>query len=123
MKKLGLGILLAVSCIMIVSLTFAQDPEQGKSSMMGMDKEAMMAMGHGGCMPHMMGMMRMMGHLVSTSDGGVVVMMGNKLYKFDKNLNLKKEVEMKIDMKSMKGSMACPMMQGETKEKPPMPTP
>jgi hypothetical protein len=85
---------------MIVSMTFAQNPEQAKCPMMDKDKGMMMGMGKEG-MPPMMDMMRMMGNLVATSDGGVVVMMGNRLYKYDKNLNLIKETEMKIDMKSM----------------------
>lgn len=53
--------------------------------------------------------------VVATSDGGVVVVMGNKLTKYDKNLNVVKEVELKMDlegmqkmMESMKGM--CPMM-------------
>lgn len=51
--------------------------------------------------------------IVATKDGGVVVMIGNKLLKYDKNLNLKKEVEIEVDfeqmfekMKEMKGK--CP---------------
>jgi hypothetical protein len=35
--------------------------------------------------------------LVATSDGGVVVLFGNKIMKYDKNLNLVKEAEIKID--------------------------
>ena len=54
--------------------------------------------------------------MVATSDGGVVVMAGHKLFKYDKDLNLVKEVELKTRveltfdagsmqdmMKSMKG--------------------
>ena len=39
--------------------------------------------------------------MVASNDGGVIVMMGNKLFKYDRNLNLVKEVELKIDMESM----------------------
>ena len=56
-----------------------------------MDKNLMMGM-------HMMGMGRMMKNtsMVATSDGGVVVLMGNKLYKYDKDLMLQKQTEIKI---------------------------
>lgn len=44
----------------------------------------------------------MMGILTSSkmvsSDDGVIIMVGNKLLKYDKDLNLLKEVEVKIDM-------------------------
>ncbi|HUN55612.1 MAG TPA: hypothetical protein VMU29_10695 [Smithella sp.] len=119
MKKLGLGILLAAVCIIIVLPAFAQDPEKEKGSMTGMDKKMMM--GKEDCMPHMMGMMHMMGHMVATGDGGVIVMMGNKLYKYDKDLNLKKEVEIKIDMKKMHKMMKHQMMPDGKKENSKMP--
>jgi hypothetical protein len=45
---------------------------------------------------YMPGMM-MNKSMVATSDGGVIVMAGNKLLKYDKDLNLQKEVELKID--------------------------
>lgn len=59
--------------------------------------------------------------LVATSDGGVIVMVGNKLYKYDRNLVLKNEAEIKIDMRVMMKSMKemrekCPMM-GDSGEK------
>jgi hypothetical protein len=60
--------------------------------------------------------MRMMGpkEAFATSDGGVVVIVGNKMMKYDKDLNFKKEVELKIDstaMNSMKQMMQqCPGM-------------
>ena len=40
--------------------------------------------------------------MVATKDGGVVVMVGNKLFKYDRNLNLVKETEIKIDFMAMK---------------------
>lgn len=61
--------------------------------MKGMSKGCMM----GGCM---------MGKtMVPSDDGGVIVMIGNKLYKYDKNLELKKETELSIDYESMKKMM------------------
>ena len=48
--------------------------------------------------------------LVATKDGGVVVLAGNKLLKYDKNLELTKEVQIPMDMKCMKEMMEnCPM--------------
>ena len=57
--------------------------------------------------------------LVATDDGGVILMAGCKLIKFDKDLNKVKEVPIEIDMKAMQDKMQeimkncpmCPMMQ------------
>ena len=52
--------------------------------------------------PMMSGIHCMMGkQVIATTDGGVVVMSCNKLYKYDKDLNLIKEVEIPVDMKYM----------------------
>ena len=72
--------------------------------MMG-DEKAMMKGNMGGKeMMGMHGMMRKMSdkNVVATSDGGVVVIMGNKMTKYDKDLNLVKEVDLKMDMEGMK---------------------
>ena len=55
--------------------------------------------------------------IIATSDGGVIVATGNKLFKYDKNLNFVKEVDIKIDMEGIHKQMMdmiekCPMMQG-----------
>jgi hypothetical protein len=77
----------------------------GKGGMMGMmgGKEGMMGM------KGMMMMKMMHPDVVATSDGGIVILQGNKLTKYDKNLNVVKEVEIKMpsmdEMKKM-----CPMM-------------
>lgn len=42
------------------------------------------------------GFMNMPLNIVATSDGGVVVVLGNKLSKYDSNLNFVKEVELKM---------------------------
>ncbi len=49
--------------------------------------------------------------LVATKDGGIVVLGGNKLLKYDKDLVLQKEVEIKLDMGGTrkKSSKKCPM--------------
>jgi len=69
-------------------------------------------MGDGG----MCGMMLGRTQLLATNDGGVVVMLGNKLYKYDRELKLTREAELKIDAEAMQRLQrqmqnACPMMQ------------
>ena len=66
--------------------------EHGK--MMGMGDRCWM-------MSHMM----MDKSLVATEDGGVIVMVGNKLQKYDKDLVLQKEVEIKIALEGMQKTM------------------
>ena len=108
--------LIAIAAGIIVGtsgLAIAQMNDKGKE-MMG-DKAGMME-GKGG----MMGMCPMMKSMmersvVATSDGGVIVVMGNKLTKYDKNLNVTKEVELEMDMGDMQKMMEnmkgmCPMM-------------
>ncbi|MBI3313918.1 MAG: hypothetical protein HYZ83_06760 [Candidatus Omnitrophica bacterium] len=67
-----------------------------------------------------MHMMKMMTEksVVATSDGGVVVVAGNKITKYDKDLNVVKEAEIKMDMEAMAKHMKemmeqCPMMKGK----------
>jgi len=82
----------------------------GEQGMM-MGKEKMMGM----CPMHGMMMGSMMAKsMVATGDGGIVVMAGSKLIKYDKDLNLLKEVEVKMDMEGMQKKMSqmmeqCPM--------------
>jgi hypothetical protein len=57
-------------------------------------------------MPH-----QMMGgaQMVASGDGGVIIMVGNKLVKYDKDLNLVKDVEIKAvaeKMEKMREEMA-----------------
>jgi len=52
--------------------------------------------------------------LVATDDGGVILMTGCQLVKYDKDLNKVKEVQIEVDMDKMKDKMqsmmkACPM--------------
>ena len=50
--------------------------------------------------------------IVATPDGGVIIVMGNKLLKYDKDLNLVKEVEIKMDMDGMHEMMKDMMGRG-----------
>jgi hypothetical protein len=43
--------------------------------------------------------------MIATPEGGAIVMMGNKLMKYDKNLELVKEVEIKIDWENWRKMM------------------
>jgi hypothetical protein len=87
-----------------------------------MGKEQMMCM----CpMCHMM-MGPMMGKsMIATTDGGVVVMVGDKLMKFDKDLNLVKEIKIKMDIEGMpkkveQPTKECPMHKSMTQKSCPM---
>ncbi len=77
---------------------------------------------HSMCDKKMMGMPMMMQMMqksvTATNDGGVVIVAGNKITKYDKDLNVVKEVESKMDMEAMMKNMGdmmkkCPMMKGK----------
>jgi hypothetical protein len=69
----------------------------------------------GMCQAHGMIMKDLMtGSMIATSDGGVIIKQGLKIYKYDKDLNLIKGVELKMDMDAMA------KMMNEMKEKCPM---
>jgi len=124
MKKILIIVVVGLFMIGFSSLAFTQEHKGG---VMDTSKEMkqgdkmypgkMHGMGHG-C-PMMMGK-----SLVATADGGVVVMCCNKLFKYDKDLVLQKEAEIKIDMEAMQKMMEkCPMhgkmkREGETKVAP-----
>ena len=124
MKQLWMIVLVGLFMIGFSSLAFTQEHKGG---MMDMSKDTkqgdkmcpgkMQGMGH--CCEMMMGK-----SLVATEDGGVVVMLGNKLFKYDKDLVLQKEAEIKIDKEFMQKMMEkCPMSgkmksEGVTKAEP-----
>jgi hypothetical protein len=65
----------------------------------GMMGKEMMGQQHGMVGMHPMSGMMCSSSLVATQDGGVIVLVGDKLLKYDKDLNLVKEAELKIDTK------------------------
>ena len=68
------------------------DSQGGSEGMMGGGKMGMMKGGMmkgGGMMQH--------SSMVATSDGGVIVLSGHKLAKYDSDLNLVKEVQLKME--------------------------
>jgi len=85
------------------------------SGMQGMmDKGPMMPM----CPMHHMMMGSMMSKAIApTEDSGIIVLAGDKLIKYDKDLNLVKEVKIEMDMEGMQKKMSqmmegCPMCKG-----------
>lgn len=53
--------------------------------------------------------------MVATDEGGVIVLAGNKLIKYDADLNIVKEVVVKVPM----GGKTCPMMRSMDKDETP----
>jgi hypothetical protein len=104
----------------------AADTATSKEGMMGKEMMKEHMMGGGMCPGHMMmGKMMTECQMVATSDGGVIVKMGTMLMKYDKDLKMVKEVEMKVDTDAMMKKMMdmcakCPMCmkmkEGEMKE-------
>lgn len=94
------------------SFVYAEGMKGGMTGKGMMDGEMM-----GGKMMGMCSMMKSMMErsVVATSDGGVIVVTGNKLTRYDKDLNVVKEIELKADMEGMQKMMEnmkdmCPMM-------------
>lgn len=125
MKKV-LFTLAALILVSVLAVSFAQQSgeAEGMLSKMGKDvptayqgmmgKEHMMSM----CPMHHMMMGSMMSKtIVPTEDNGVIVLAGEKLMKFDKDLNLVKEAQVPIDTEAIQSKMTqmmgkCPMCKG-----------
>jgi hypothetical protein len=117
--KQRIGMIVVAILVLFLGFAFADDMAQNKTETQpamqmpamkesdmkccqGMMKEGMMGKGMMG--KGMMGSM-MEKKIVATQDGGVVIWSGNKLTKYDKNLALVKEVELKDDMAQMQQKM------------------
>lgn len=117
MKRTAFVVVLMLLVLAASSISFAQEPGEMKGQMMGKGmKGGMMEIQPGLSMMKMVG-----GQMVATKDGGVIVMMGKKLLKYDKDLNLKKEVEIKVDLEQMHEKMMqwkekCQMQEKMTEE-------
>lgn len=112
MKKTMFLAVAIILSILMASVSYAQDASKAKNVMPG---SKMLAdkpmMNKCMCMCPMHGMM-MKKMMVAAQDGGVVIMMGSKILKYDKDLNLVKEAELKMDIEGMKKMMKeCPMCQ------------
>lgn len=90
----------------------------GKGMMGGQGGE----MGQGMMCPMCSSMMKSVAspQVISTGDGGFVILTGNKLIKYDKDLNVVKEADIKVDVSAMMEKMKadCPVckMMKEKKE-------
>jgi hypothetical protein len=99
-----IGMILTAMLVLFLSVVFAQEKAQNKTEtqsamqMSGMKESGMMGKG-------MMDKGMMDRKIVSTRDGGVVIWIGNKLFKYDKDLKLVKETELKIDMSEKRQKM------------------
>ena len=100
MKKIVLALIVVSS---LISLPVFAAEMQDQDAPPGMPEKHMEKMkGKGMCDLPMMGKSSM----VATDEGGVIVLLGNKLMRYDADLNLEKEVEIKTpDM-----GKQCPMM-------------
>lgn len=98
MKRGKIFVLLLAALMFCSATAFTQETQESKPfTMHKRMKKAKMGKHY-----MMGGMMKMMmkKQMVATEDGGVIVMAGNKLQKYDSNLNLVKEVELKIDIEA-----------------------
>lgn len=122
--------LLSAISILLVGTTFvaAQGPGMGRGMMGGQMMHA-----DSGMMKPMRGCGIMMDMASPKSvipvDDGIIVVVGNKLLKYDQDLNLKKETQIEIDYEEIEARMQrmrqmCPQMQsapavnGEQKPQP-----
>ena len=88
--------------LLIALPVFAEETKKEEMPGMSMEKP-MPGMGKMGC--PMMGKAQM----VATDEGGVIVLAGRKLMKYDADLNLVKEVELPMPVGPM-GGKQCPIM-------------
>ena len=126
MKKLSIMIVLAMILALSGLTAWSADKGMAMGKGMMMDKdmgEAMMGL----CPAHSMMAMKMMTSrdMVASGDGGVIIFIGNKLLKYDKDLNLVKMAPVDYDyqgmmdvMKDMKKNCSmCQMCDMKMKEK------
>lgn len=113
-KGLVLGVALAIACAGAAAAEKHADKESCPMMKKG-DK--------GFCCPMHAEMAKSMMRveIVPTADGGVVVLNGGKLTKYDKELNLQKEAELKCDVEAVRAKVremcaACPMNKKAMKE-------
>ncbi len=122
MKKritiLGFGILVCAAVGVAFSQQASQTQEQADISQTSVpgnvQSPAEMPAGRTMGMPGAMMKMMPPRSMVASSDGGIIVLNGNKLMKFDKDLTLVKEIELKGENPPMAGKMGkmnCSMME------------
>ena len=96
--------------VLIAAGTYVVVAQQNEGDRMGgMMRGGMMRGGMQGrnmMMSENMGPIMHGGSMVATPDGGVIVMMGNELMKYDKDLNLTKKAEIKFDWENWQKMMS-----------------
>ncbi len=108
MKKAMLLVLVVVLFVSMPlgSSVFADDSKQAKGTPPPMEHEGMGARPPAMSMDLMQNMMVMQAmrekSVVATSDGGVVVLVSNQMVKYDKDLNVVKEAELKVDVDKLR---------------------
>jgi hypothetical protein len=122
MKKTALLVIVMafIFCVAMIGPAMAETQKSekqvapmGEKHMMGKEMKE-----REGCRMGDMPMHCMMSkQMIATSDGGIVVTIGNKLYKYDSSLNLQKEVEIPVDMEGMKKMMMNMKDMGMMEEK------
>ena len=93
---------LAAVLVLVSGLAYAHEQGQEKQEMMGMMKHGMM-----------MNMTRK--DMIATSDGGVVIIIGNKIIKYDRNLKLVNQADLPQAEDMSKMMKECPMMKKSKK--------
>lgn len=125
MKRLLLVLTVMLACVSMAQAQDQQPPAQNNQSPgMGPGGEMKGGMMGKKMMRGMMTQASMPRQMVASGDGGVFVLVGNKIVKYDKNLAVVKEVAVKVDTESMQKMMAdmkgkCPMMAREEKSEKP----
>ncbi len=114
MKKIILLAVITGSVLIFAATGLAQSeqPQKGKMEHMGQMKQMMEQKmkkqdnKQTRCPICAKAMASMMGKaMLPTDDGGVIVMIANKLYKYDKNLALINETELSVDFQNMQKMM------------------
>ena len=88
-KSLIFVIMVTIFC---QSVVFSEDAAEEKKAAEEKNEKQAQRERMAGMVMSMLGNMQK--QIVATPDGGVVVLMGNKLLKYDKDLNLKRAVEL-----------------------------
>lgn len=92
------------SLLMVISIMTIAIAQPSKGIQYQIKKQNVMMMGADstGMMNHMMGMGMMMKREVIPVADGIIVVLGNKLLKYDNNLNLKQELLLQLDESDMR---------------------
>lgn len=85
----------------ILTAIYAQ-PNKGIQYQIKKQNVMMMGNDSAGMMNHMLGMGMMMKRDVIPVADGIIVVLGNKLLKYDNNLNLKQELLLQLDERDMR---------------------